>query len=69
MGRLGAVADCSTSRKACKDCTCGRAEDEAAGAPPPQLTKEVRMLSRHRIRLERCKCRFSHGPYLLPRTI
>jgi len=35
------AADCSTSRKACKDCSCGRAEAEAAGAPPPQLTKEM----------------------------
>lgn len=35
------VADCSTSRKACKDCSCGRAEAEAAGEPAPKLTVQM----------------------------
>lgn len=35
------VVDCSTSRKACKDCSCGRAEAEAAGEPAPKLTQQM----------------------------
>jgi hypothetical protein len=32
--------DCSTSRKACKNCSCGRAEKEEAGERV-QLTQEM----------------------------
>ncbi|KAF5836490.1 cytokine-induced anti-apoptosis inhibitor 1, Fe-S biogenesis-domain-containing protein [Dunaliella salina] len=35
-----AAGDCSTSRKACKNCSCGRAEKEAAGERV-QLTQEM----------------------------
>ncbi len=34
------ASDCSTSRKACKDCSCGRAEAEAAGQKV-QLTQDM----------------------------
>lgn len=34
------TGDCSTSKKACKNCSCGRAEKEAAGERV-QLTQEM----------------------------
>lgn len=34
------AGDCSTSRKACKNCSCGRAEKEAAGEKVT-LTQEM----------------------------
>ncbi len=38
-----AASDCEVGagRKACANCSCGRAEAEAAGAPPAKLTQEM----------------------------